>query len=552
MSKSAASFGVNQIIQTEKNAAQKIEEARQRRVLRLKQAEKEAKEEVQKLRLEREEQFNKFKEQAISLNKDAELRVEKAAKAAMDDLEHKANRNRSKVIEDILQLICDVKPEIHQNYLIHKDKTRKIIRPDDAFEGNIQTIYSSQKVSQNITDQYEVRKEKENEKVKPRVPRESFTVTTDLCNLCSPETRIEDGRVCAACNPNATFSDPKELAEWKCPGILCDGGGADIDSEQQEYTPINRAETIYQRTPFTDVKSLISEENEYSISEGKDTVEHEGSGNITDEYTKSESFVKWGTVDEYTKENENYRSDTVSTAEEYHELSHSQRVKSSSISSSGYPESSDDQIESHNISSSENHESIHDQVLSHDINFIMEENHFSESSHNQVNNTAEYHESSHGDKQHVKGVPELEVEKKSKDENVIENENHLFTTLDLSENPSERTTIVIEIPRIGDNFHPTLPWKQTHCRKCSRNTGTRNITINLNSMKIGEEPNSTKDSKLKEEPLLQTEDDIVTVNSGELNIPRGCDIKTPTATISTSSFNVSTNDDNDSLHEPEF
>lgn len=225
-------------------------------------------------------------------------------------------------------------------------------------------------MSQNITDQYEVRNEKENEEVKPRVPRESFALSTDLCNLCSPETRIEDGRVCSACNPNATFSDPKELAEWKCPGILCDGGGADIDSEQQEYTPINRAETIYQRTPFTDVKSLISEEKEYSMSKGKDNVEHDGSDNITDRCTESESFVR--TADEYTKENENYRSDTVTSAEEYHELNHSQRVKDSSISSTGYPESSHDQTESHNISSSEDHELSHDQVLSSDTSFIEE------------------------------------------------------------------------------------------------------------------------------------------------------------------------------------
>lgn len=203
---------------------------------------------------------------------------------------------------------------------------------------------------------------------------------------------------------------------------------------------------------------------------------------------------------------------------------------------SDYSELSHNQVNYNGITTTEHHESSHGQFNTN------------------KNNTAEYHESSHGDKQHVRGIPELEVEKKSKDESVIENENHLFTTLDLSENPSERTTIVIEIPRIGDNFHPILPWEQTHCRKCSRNTGTRNITINLNSMKIGEthEPTSSQDSNLIEEPPLQTEDDDGTVISSELNIPRGCNITTPTATISTSSFNVSTNGDNDSLPEPEF
>ncbi|KAK1334170.1 hypothetical protein QTO34_005170 [Cnephaeus nilssonii] len=83
------SQGIQQLLQAEKRAAEKVSEARKRKNRRLKQAKEEAQAEIEQYRLQREKEF-------------------KAKEAA----------NRDEVLDNLLAFVCDIRPEIHENYRI--------------------------------------------------------------------------------------------------------------------------------------------------------------------------------------------------------------------------------------------------------------------------------------------------------------------------------------------------------------------------------------------------------------------------------------------------
>jgi len=107
--------GIQQLLAAEKKAAEKINEARKRKAKRLKQANDEAKAEIEKYRQERDGQFKAYEAKHLGSRDDIAARIEKEAKEQMERMHQSVNAHKGKVIEELLALVCDVKPEVHRN-----------------------------------------------------------------------------------------------------------------------------------------------------------------------------------------------------------------------------------------------------------------------------------------------------------------------------------------------------------------------------------------------------------------------------------------------------
>ncbi|XP_022818379.1 V-type proton ATPase subunit G [Spodoptera litura] len=110
--------GIQQLLAAEKRAAEKVSEARKRKAKRLKQAKEEAQDEVEKYRQERERQFKEFEAKHMGTREGVAAKIEAETKIKIDEMNKMVKAQQEAVIKDILNLVYDIKPELHTNYRI--------------------------------------------------------------------------------------------------------------------------------------------------------------------------------------------------------------------------------------------------------------------------------------------------------------------------------------------------------------------------------------------------------------------------------------------------
>ncbi|XP_025836307.1 V-type proton ATPase subunit G [Agrilus planipennis] len=110
--------GIQQLLAAEKRAAEKVAEARKRKAKRLKQAKEEAQEEIEKYRKERERQFREFEAKHMGSREDVASKIDQDTKRRIDEMNRTIASQKEPVIQEMLQLVYDIKPEIHKNYRI--------------------------------------------------------------------------------------------------------------------------------------------------------------------------------------------------------------------------------------------------------------------------------------------------------------------------------------------------------------------------------------------------------------------------------------------------
>ncbi|XP_007444702.1 V-type proton ATPase subunit G 1 [Python bivittatus] len=113
------SQGIQQLLQAEKRAAEKVAEARKRKNRRLKQAKEEAQAEIEQYRLQREKDFKAKEAAALGSHGISTTEVEQGTQEKMAILQDNFQKNREEVLNSLLNLVFDVKPEIHSNYRIN-------------------------------------------------------------------------------------------------------------------------------------------------------------------------------------------------------------------------------------------------------------------------------------------------------------------------------------------------------------------------------------------------------------------------------------------------
>uniref|UniRef100_H3CZW2 V-type proton ATPase subunit G n=1 Tax=Tetraodon nigroviridis TaxID=99883 RepID=H3CZW2_TETNG len=118
------SQGIQQLLQAEKRAAEKVTEARKRKNRRLKQAKEEAQAEIEQYRLQREKEF-KTKEAACLAPpgpsvpmETVQLEVDRETAERMGRIQTSYRSNREAVLGELLRHVCDIKPEFHANYRV--------------------------------------------------------------------------------------------------------------------------------------------------------------------------------------------------------------------------------------------------------------------------------------------------------------------------------------------------------------------------------------------------------------------------------------------------
>ncbi|XP_066580804.1 V-type proton ATPase subunit G 2 [Amia ocellicauda] len=112
------SQGIQQLLQAEKRAAEKVAEARKRKTRRLKQAKEEAQGEIEQYRAEREREFTQKQHTVLGSQGNLSTEVEQQTRQKIQSMQSSYQRNREKVLRQLLSITCHLNPQIHCNYQI--------------------------------------------------------------------------------------------------------------------------------------------------------------------------------------------------------------------------------------------------------------------------------------------------------------------------------------------------------------------------------------------------------------------------------------------------
>lgn len=110
--------GIQQLLAAEKRAAEKVSDARKRKARRLKQAKEEAQDEIEKYRQEREKQFREFEAKHMGSKEDVAARIDADTKVKIEEMNSQVVSHKTTVMLSVLELVDNIKPELHKNYQI--------------------------------------------------------------------------------------------------------------------------------------------------------------------------------------------------------------------------------------------------------------------------------------------------------------------------------------------------------------------------------------------------------------------------------------------------
>ncbi|KAF6364081.1 ATPase H+ transporting V1 subunit G2 [Rhinolophus ferrumequinum] len=85
---------------------------------RLKQAKEEAQMEVEQYRREREQEFQSKQQAAMGSQGNLSTEVEQATRRQVQGMQSSQQKNRERVLAQLLGMVCDVRPQVHPNYRI--------------------------------------------------------------------------------------------------------------------------------------------------------------------------------------------------------------------------------------------------------------------------------------------------------------------------------------------------------------------------------------------------------------------------------------------------
>ncbi|XP_029182080.2 V-type proton ATPase subunit G-like [Acropora muricata] len=112
------SQGIQQLLQAEKKAETMVSDARKRKTQKLKRAKEEAQAEIRSYKEECEKQFMLYQREHMGSKDDHQAKVEEQTNTRLSEISTSVHQNKDKVIERLLSLVYDIKPELHQNLKI--------------------------------------------------------------------------------------------------------------------------------------------------------------------------------------------------------------------------------------------------------------------------------------------------------------------------------------------------------------------------------------------------------------------------------------------------
>ncbi|NXG81288.1 VATG3 ATPase, partial [Baryphthengus martii] len=109
------SQGIQQLLQAEKRAKDKLEEAKKRKGKRLKQAKEEAIAEIDHYRLQREKEFRNKQTNVMGSQGNLSAKIEEQTTETIQNLMSSYHKNMESMMKKLLSTICDINPEVHPN-----------------------------------------------------------------------------------------------------------------------------------------------------------------------------------------------------------------------------------------------------------------------------------------------------------------------------------------------------------------------------------------------------------------------------------------------------
>ncbi|XP_052056661.1 V-type proton ATPase subunit G 3 isoform X2 [Apodemus sylvaticus] len=116
------SQGVQQLLQAEKRAKEKLDEAKKskgtysRKAKRLRQAKEEAVAETDQYRMQREKDFRLKQSKMMGSQSHLSDEIEEQTLEKIKELNGSYNKCMESVIKQLLSMVCDMKAEVHVNY----------------------------------------------------------------------------------------------------------------------------------------------------------------------------------------------------------------------------------------------------------------------------------------------------------------------------------------------------------------------------------------------------------------------------------------------------
>ncbi|XP_014926957.2 V-type proton ATPase subunit G 3 [Acinonyx jubatus] len=110
------SQGIHQLLQAEKRAKDKLEEAKKRKEKRLKQAKEEAMAEINQYRMQRDKEFRLKQSKVMGSQSNLSEEVDERTLGKIQELNGSYNKYMEVMLKQLLNMVCDVKPGIHVNY----------------------------------------------------------------------------------------------------------------------------------------------------------------------------------------------------------------------------------------------------------------------------------------------------------------------------------------------------------------------------------------------------------------------------------------------------
>ncbi|CAF2749281.1 unnamed protein product [Rotaria sp. Silwood2] len=109
------SKGISDLLAAEKKAQELIEEARKRKNKRIKDAQNEAKSEIEQFKSERDQRFKISEQQQLGNRAQMTEESNKQTQIQIASLRTQYEMTKNDLLERIITLVCDIKPESHIN-----------------------------------------------------------------------------------------------------------------------------------------------------------------------------------------------------------------------------------------------------------------------------------------------------------------------------------------------------------------------------------------------------------------------------------------------------
>ncbi|THV04940.1 V-type ATPase [Dendrothele bispora CBS 962.96] len=109
------SQGIQTLLEAEKEAAKIVQQSRQYRIQKLKDARSEATKEIEEYKKSKEAEFKAFEASHAGTTSEAQAAVDKDTEVKLKSISDSFDSNKDAVVQKLLDRVVLVKPELHRN-----------------------------------------------------------------------------------------------------------------------------------------------------------------------------------------------------------------------------------------------------------------------------------------------------------------------------------------------------------------------------------------------------------------------------------------------------